>query len=145
MKSLFHKCCFVSTLGTKWCGGGNISENHDDLGQFADTDRCCRDHDYCDDVISGHETKYNLTNSAFYSRLNCLCDAEFRHCLRNVNSAVSSKVGFIYFNVLGTQCFREDYPAMCKRTSFVPIMKCVEYEYNELQEKVYQWFDVPSY
>lgn len=55
-------------LGTKWCGAGNIAESPDDLGTYADTDKCCRAHDHCDEVIPGHETKYNLTNPSFYSR-----------------------------------------------------------------------------
>ena len=55
--------------GTKWCGSGNIAKNPDDLGHFADTDACCRTHDQCDDIIEATQTKYNLTNPTFYTRL----------------------------------------------------------------------------
>ncbi|CAH0758774.1 unnamed protein product [Diatraea saccharalis] len=96
--------------GTKWCGAGNIAENYDDLGSEVETDRCCRAHDNCPDVIAAGETKYNLTNTAFYTRLSCDCDETFRQCLRSANTSVSKQIGHIYFNTLGTKCFRRDYP-----------------------------------
>ncbi|KAK5639860.1 hypothetical protein RI129_010671 [Pyrocoelia pectoralis] len=137
---------FLIFPGTKWCGAGNISENEDDLGSSADTDKCCRTHDYCDDIIEGHETSHNLTNDAFYTRLNCECDDEFYKCLKDVDSKTSSQVGFIYFNLLGTKCFREDYPIVeCKKYIYTPRKKCVEYEYDTTKNKHYQWFDVPKY
>lgn len=55
-------------LGTKWCGNGNIAEDYNDLGKFAETDACCRDHDHCGDYISAMMTKHNLTNDALYTR-----------------------------------------------------------------------------
>lgn len=54
--------------GTKWCGSGNIAKDPDDLGTFAMTDACCREHDNCDDVIESMQTKHGLTNPAFYTR-----------------------------------------------------------------------------
>ncbi|KRT82042.1 hypothetical protein AMK59_4343 [Oryctes borbonicus] len=129
--------------GTNWCGTGNISANNDDLGIFEETDKCCREHDFCDDVIAAQETKYNLTNTAFYSRLNCRCDEKFKSCLKEVGSIVSGKVGEIYFNLLNTQCFRKDYPATC--TSSTILQRCTEYEYDTSQEQIYQWFYVPYY
>ncbi|XP_044738205.1 phospholipase A2-like [Chrysoperla carnea] len=129
--------------GTKWCGSGNISENYEDLGKFKETDKCCRAHDYCDDIIEAGETKYNLTNNSFYTRLNCKCDEEFYNCLRGTDSYVSNHVGGIYFNVLGTKCYREDYPIVkCVKKER---KRCVEYEFDENGEKLHQWFDVPFY
>lgn len=28
--------------GTKWCGAGDIAEHYNDLGYYADVDKCCR-------------------------------------------------------------------------------------------------------
>ncbi|XP_029177450.1 phospholipase A2-like [Nylanderia fulva] len=131
--------------GTKWCGSGNIANNPDDLGIFAMTDACCREHDNCKDVIESMQTKYGLTNTALYTRLHCSCDESFYDCLHGSEELVSAKVGFLYFSVLDTKCFREDYPIVgCKRHSLIP-RRCLEYELDESQPKMYQWFDVPTY
>ncbi|KAF2904633.1 hypothetical protein ILUMI_01539 [Ignelater luminosus] len=132
--------------GTKWCGAGNISNNDNDLGEFSDTDKCCRTHDFCDDFIEGYQTKHNLTNPSFYTRLNCKCDKEFYKCLKSVNSKPSMQIGHIYFTALGTQCFKKEYPVVkCINFTYLPRKKCVKYEYNTCKEKVYQWFDVPNF
>ncbi|XP_050455267.1 phospholipase A2-like [Cataglyphis hispanica] len=131
--------------GTKWCGSGNIANDPDDLGVFAMTDACCREHDNCKDTIESMQTKYGLTNIAFYTRLHCSCDERFYDCLHSSEELVSAKVGFLYFSVLDTKCFREDYPIVgYKRHSLIP-RRCVEYELDESQPKMYQWFDVPTY
>ncbi|CAH0713673.1 unnamed protein product, partial [Brenthis ino] len=131
--------------GTKWCGPGDTADNYDDLGTAKETDMCCRDHDYCENIPSG-ETKYNLTNSAYYTRLNCKCDEKFRKCLRSANSETSRTVGITYFNIIGTQCYRKDYPIIqCKRKGGWLNQKCLEYSYDTRSEKVYQWFDVPNF
>ncbi|KAL0130529.1 hypothetical protein PUN28_002275 [Cardiocondyla obscurior] len=114
--------------GTKWCGSGNVADGPDDLGIFAMTDACCREHDNCKDVIEPMETKHGLVNSAFYTRLHCSCDERFYDCLHSTEELVSAKVGFLYFSVLDTKCFREDHPIL-----------------DESQPKMYQWFDVPTY
>ncbi|KAB0792605.1 hypothetical protein PPYR_14564 [Photinus pyralis] len=137
---------FAIFPGTKWCGAGNISANNEDLGIAADTDKCCRTHDFCNDTIEAGGTRHNLTNDAFYTRLVCDCDYDFYDCLKNVSSKVSNNVGLIYFNILGTQCFREDYPIVaCIKYEYTPRKKCVEYAYDTTQDKRYQWFDVPRY
>ncbi|XP_071640108.1 phospholipase A2 [Temnothorax longispinosus] len=131
--------------GTKWCGSGNIADGPNDLGVFAMTDACCREHDNCKDIIEPMQTKHGLTNSAFYTRLHCSCDERFYDCLHSSEELVSAKVGFLYFSVLDTKCFREDYPIVgCKRHSLIP-RRCLEYELDESQPKMYQWFDVPTY
>nr|XP_015833910.1 PREDICTED: phospholipase A2A isoform X1 [Tribolium castaneum] len=132
--------------GTKWCGAGNIAEDENDFGEFRDTDKCCRNHDLCPDIIEGYQSKHNLTNPSFFTRLNCECDEEFHKCLKSVNSRVSTQIGQIYFTALGTQCYREDYPIVsCKKYSYLPRRKCKEYELDESKDKVYEWFDVPNY
>ncbi|XP_049819242.1 phospholipase A2-like [Aethina tumida] len=132
--------------GTKWCGAGNIADNNSDLGLHRDTDKCCRTHDMCPDIIGGHQTKYNLTNPSFYTRLNCDCDKEFYKCLKSVNSRVSTQIGHIYFTALGTQCYENQYPVQeCSKYTYFPKRKCVQYEYNKEAKKVYQWFDVPNF
>ncbi|XP_015592989.1 phospholipase A2 [Cephus cinctus] len=131
--------------GTKWCGSGNVAENYEDLGQFAESDACCRAHDNCQDIIEAMETKHNLTNPSFYTRVHCSCDEAFYDCLHRSEDQVSGKIGIVYFSLLGTKCFREDYPIVgCKRYSKFP-RRCLEYELDESQPKMYQWFDVPLY
>lgn len=129
--------------GTKWCGAGNIAENEDDLGVYRDTDKCCRNHDLCPDIIEGHQTKYNLTNPNFFTRLSCDCDEDFYKCLKSVNDKPSMQIGNIYFTALNTKCFKKEYPIKaCKQTSVFPTRRCLSYELDENHEKIYQWFDV---
>ncbi|KAM3964031.1 phospholipase A2-like [Aphomia sociella] len=132
--------------GTKWCGSGNIADDYDDLGSAADTDKCCRAHDLCPDIISAGETQHNLTNTAFYTRLSCQCDEDFRQCLHEANSSTSKQIGTVYFNVLGTKCYREDYPVTgCAKKAGLFNRKCLEYQYDTNGNKTHQWFDVPYY
>nr|XP_037872460.1 uncharacterized protein LOC101746486 isoform X1 [Bombyx mori] len=98
--------------GTKWCGKGDIAKNYEDLGSARETDMCCREHDHCTDLILAGETKHGLTNDAFYTRLNCKCDETFRLCLNKANTKTSRRIGKIYFNALGTKCYRRDYPVV---------------------------------
>ena len=67
---IFENFChlFEFLSGTKWCGSGDIADGPDDLGVFAMTDACCREHDNCKDIIQPIETKHGLTNTAFYTR-----------------------------------------------------------------------------
>ncbi|XP_047999507.1 phospholipase A2-like [Leguminivora glycinivorella] len=135
--------------GTKWCGAGNIADGYDDLGPSRETDMCCRDHDNCPDYIAAGETKHNLTNNAFYTRLNCECDEKFRLCLRAAaanKSKVAKQIGTVYFNALGTECYREDYPVVgCVKKGGWFNRKCLEPKYDKNGERRYQWFDVPNY
>ncbi|XP_069695675.1 phospholipase A2-like [Periplaneta americana] len=102
--------------GTKWCGSGNIAMNFTDLGTSQEADKCCREHDSCPDIIEAGKTKYNLTNNSFYTKLICKCDYDFYHCLKENNDITSTEVGIAYFDVLGTQCYRNDYPIVkCKK------------------------------
>ncbi|XP_075983929.1 phospholipase A2-like [Anticarsia gemmatalis] len=137
---------FLIFPGTKWCGAGNSADNYDDLGPERETDMCCREHDHCPDVIAGGETKHNLTNTAFYTRLHCECDEVFHDCLKAANTTTSKLIGSIYFNALMTKCFREDYPIdECIKKGGLFNTKCVEYSYHTNETKLYQWFDVPVF
>ncbi|KAG8177243.1 hypothetical protein JTE90_028698 [Oedothorax gibbosus] len=127
--------------GTKWCGNGDTASNDDDLGSHADTDRCCRAHDKCDDIVLAGETKHNLTNKSPFTKLSCKCDDVFYDCLSEVNSLPSNTVGNTYFNLLRRECFKNDYPLgnkCLKHTSPLKIT-CLEYERDYSSPPVYQW------
>ncbi|XP_068623882.1 phospholipase A2-like [Battus philenor] len=132
--------------GTKWCGPGNVADDYDDLGSKNGTDFCCRQHDSCPDVILAGESRYNLTNESFFTRLHCSCDETFRECLREVNTGTSLKIGITYFNALVTKCYKKEYPITgCKQRGGWLGSKCVEYTYDTNGDMRYQWFDVPNY
>ncbi|XP_033330252.2 phospholipase A2 [Megalopta genalis] len=131
--------------GTKWCGSGNVAAGPDDLGKHKESDACCREHDLCADVIEAGETKHGLTNPSFYTRLECSCDEKFYDCLHRSEEGAGRRIGFLYFSILNTKCYREDYPiAGCRRPVTFP-RRCLEYELDTSQPKKYQWFDVPPY
>ncbi|XP_037872506.2 phospholipase A2 [Bombyx mori] len=116
--------------------------DYEDLGSEIETDKCCRSHDHCIDHIAAGETKHNLTNTAFYSRLHCACDEEFRRCLRLAETETSRKVKEIYFKILKTQCYKKDYPIIgCKYHQWLS-GRCLEYELDTNGEQFHQWFDV---
>ena len=56
----------ITAPGTKWCGPGNTSSNYDDLGTQRETDKCCRDHDHCDDILEPHTTLHGLNNTDIF-------------------------------------------------------------------------------
>ncbi|GBM90199.1 Phospholipase A2 [Araneus ventricosus] len=133
--------------GTKWCGAGDKAKTDDDLGFHQDTDRCCRAHDKCDDLIEGGGTKHNLTNKSPFTKLNCKCDDEFYDCLKRVNSVTSNTIGNTYFNVLKRPCYYYDYPLTkkCKKYRTFLKLKCVEYEKNTKVPKIWQWRSAKRY
>ncbi|KAL3275402.1 hypothetical protein HHI36_020166 [Cryptolaemus montrouzieri] len=47
-------------VGTRWCGNGNISRNDNDVGEFKETDECCRAHDMCASNIAARRREMNL-------------------------------------------------------------------------------------
>ncbi|GFX25397.1 phospholipase A2 [Trichonephila clavipes] len=133
--------------GTKWCGAGDIAKHDEDLGFHQDTDRCCRAHDKCDDLIEGGGTKYNLTNKSPFTALSCKCDDDFYNCLSRINSITSNTIGNTYFNVLKRPCYELDYPKTkkCKKYKTFLKLKCVEYEVDKKKPKVYQWKPAKRY
>lgn len=129
--------------GTKWCGDKRTATDFDDLGTETETDICCRTIYHCPDKIESMQTENDLYNSAPYARYSCECSDTFRQCLHDVGNDVAKQVGLIYFNVLDTVCFKNDYPITgCKAHGGVLERKCIEYELDTEAEKKYQWFDV---
>lgn len=135
----------IYDAGTKWCGPGNTASDYDDLGDLIQTDSCCRDHDHCDSMASG-ESKNNLTNNDFFTKLHCDCDKEFYLCLHEVNSNTSNQIGKLYFG-LRSECYRYDYPIVkcVEYDTAVFIRRCYRYLLDESKPKLYQWFDLPLY
>ncbi|XP_033180239.1 phospholipase A2-like isoform X2 [Bombus impatiens] len=131
---------------TLWCGIGNIASGPNQLGRLKSTDACCRTHDMCPDVIEAYKKKHGLTNPAFYSRLSCDCDEKFRQCLKKSTDEISANlVGFGYFTLLRTQCFRVDYPIVdCIERSWF-LRRCKKYRFDTKGQKKYQWFDLLEY
>ncbi|KAI7800616.1 uncharacterized protein proca1 [Triplophysa rosa] len=116
--------------GTLWCGAGNIAEHYDQLGEFAETDKCCRVHDHCPYVIHAFSSNYGYTNFKWHSLSHCDCDNALKECLRLVNDTSSRVVGQAFFNVIEVPCFEFSYEeqcverhwyGMCKRYDKVPI------------------------
>lgn len=102
--------------GTLWCGDGSNARSEHEVGLFQNTDICCRMHDKCPASIqAGHQYK-GLQNNGLFTRSHCDCDRRFYNCLKKVDSIVSNKVGYTYFNILRPQCFRKEYPVIgCKK------------------------------
>uniref|UniRef100_A0A665T2F8 phospholipase A2 n=1 Tax=Echeneis naucrates TaxID=173247 RepID=A0A665T2F8_ECHNA len=99
--------------GTLWCGAGNMADNYDQLGTFAETDSCCRTHDHCPHVIHAFSTKYGYTNFKWHSICHCDCDNALRNCLKRVNDSSSRVIGQAFFNVIGVPCFEFVYEEQC--------------------------------
>ncbi|XP_055383281.1 uncharacterized protein LOC129613305 [Condylostylus longicornis] len=125
--------------GTIWCGPGNKAPSDNTFGIFFRTDLCCRDHDRCFDIIPPRTRKYGLYNDGMFTKSHCDCDLDFYVCLKNVNSFVSNKVGFAYFNVYRPKCFRKEYPVIRCVQWFNN--RCQLYLLDESREDRYQWFD----
>ncbi|XP_067134321.1 phospholipase A2 hemilipin-like [Centruroides vittatus] len=139
---------FLIFPGTKWCGAGDVADDYDDLGPATETDMCCRTHDHCNDSIVGFETKYKLKNKDFYTKSHCDCDNGFHQCLLEGETLISDAVGHLFFNILQTQCFKNEYPIVkCLKKWGIPIVRdiCQEYELDENKPKKYQFFDGKMY
>lgn len=92
------------------CGPGNTAKSYDDLGSDAEVDKCCRFHDYCDNIAAGEE-KHGLRNDDMFTRLHCKCDSEFKQCLQSVNSKSGNYIGNVYFS-FRDQCYDERHPVI---------------------------------
>nr|XP_046245479.1 flocculation protein FLO11 [Scatophagus argus] len=131
--------------GTLWCGAGNMADHYDQLGEFAQTDSCCRIHDHCPHVIHAFSSKYGHTNFKWHSICHCDCDNTLKDCLRKVNDTASRVVGQAFFNVIGVPCFDFVYEeqcaerhwyGMCKRYEKLPIAvlrEAVPYDFGGIE------------
>ncbi|TSQ46654.1 Group 3 secretory phospholipase A2 [Bagarius yarrelli] len=131
--------------GTLWCGAGNIADNYDQLGEFAETDKCCRTHDQCPHVIHAFSSRYSFTNFKWHSISHCDCDNTLKQCLRAVNDTSSRVVGQAFFNVIESPCFEfsleeqcveRHWYGVCKRYDKVPvalIRESVPYDFGGIE------------
>lgn len=80
--SLFEKS-FHRLVPTFWCGSGNSAPNPDLLSEaYPHIDSCCRDHDYCPDIIERNRCNRGICNeSPLLPILSCECELELQRCL----------------------------------------------------------------
>ncbi|XP_050976185.1 group 3 secretory phospholipase A2 isoform X2 [Labeo rohita] len=112
--------------GTLWCGSGNEATAFTDLGVFEDTDKCCREHDHCKDIIPSFSYDHGVFNTNIFTLSHCDCDNRFRRCLLGVNNTVSNLVGYGYFNVLKMRCFEFSQQMQCAKRTWYGM--CAIYE-----------------
>ncbi|RVE65046.1 hypothetical protein OJAV_G00131710 [Oryzias javanicus] len=90
-----------------------MADHYNQLGEFAQTDSCCRTHDHCQHVIHPFSSKFGYTNFKWHSISHCDCDEALKDCLRKVNDTSSRVVGQAFFNVLTVPCFEFAYEEQC--------------------------------
>lgn len=95
--------------GTLWCGSGNQARSAHEVGIFRNTDICCKAHDKCPLFIAPGKEQNGLRNTGSFTRSHCKCDQLFYNCLKKIDSLVSNKIGYTYFNILRPKCFRKQY------------------------------------
>ncbi|XP_007485661.1 protein PROCA1 [Monodelphis domestica] len=91
--------------GTLWCGAGNNAESYEQLGEYVETDRCCRAHDQCQHVIHPFAVGYGHHNFRWHTISHCDCDERLKECLRQADDDASRAVGQAFFNVIRAPCF----------------------------------------
>ncbi|XP_006805971.1 group 3 secretory phospholipase A2-like [Neolamprologus brichardi] len=99
--------------GTLWCGGGSMAHGYEELGMFEGTDRCCREHDHCLQIIPAFTVNYGVFNRNLFTVSHCECDQRFRQCLLDVNDSISNMVGYSFFNILRIPCFELKQQRRC--------------------------------
>ncbi|KAL7848578.1 hypothetical protein SRHO_G00202010 [Serrasalmus rhombeus] len=109
--------------GTLWCGAGNIADDFDQLGEFTETDKCCRTHDHCPHVIHAFSSNYGYTNFKWHSISHCDCDNALKQCLREVNDTSSRVVGQAFFNVIEVPCFEFSFEEQCVERHWYGVCK----------------------
>lgn len=55
------------------------------------------------------QSKYGLTNTGWFKRMNCKGDSKFHKCLSKQHNAVADAIGYTYFTILRPQCFKKGY------------------------------------
>ncbi|XP_016137791.1 uncharacterized protein [Sinocyclocheilus grahami] len=109
--------------GTLWCGAGNIADHYDQLGEFEETDKCCRVHDHCPYVIHAFSSNYGYTNFKWHPLSHCDCDNALKECLRCVNDTSSRVVGQAFFNVIEVPCFEFSFEEQCVERHWYGVCK----------------------
>jgi len=120
---------FLIYPGTLWCGAGNNAEDDSQLGEYADVDACCREHDHCPYSVAGFSTKDHYYNSYPTTVSYCDCDNKFFDCLKGVkeHKSVATQVGALYFGHLGPPCVKKEYGKYCtKRKKAIFFDRCTE-------------------
>ncbi|XP_041742783.1 group 3 secretory phospholipase A2-like, partial [Coregonus clupeaformis] len=112
--------------GTLWCGSGNKAATYEDLGVFAETDSCCREHDQCQDTILSFETNYGVFNKNIFTLSHCHCDNRFHQCLLGAEDSISDTVGYVFFNLLKMHCFEFSHRLQCSQRNWFGM--CQQYE-----------------
>ncbi|KAA8584275.1 hypothetical protein FQN60_008060 [Etheostoma spectabile] len=108
--------------GTLWCGSGNKAPSYADLGVFAETDSCCREHDQCKHTILSFHSEFGVFNSNIFTMSHCDCDKKFRCCLAEAKDSISNVVGYTFFNLLKMHCFEFSHKLQCKERNWFGIM-----------------------
>ncbi|CAI9741474.1 venom phospholipase A2 [Octopus vulgaris] len=75
-------------------------------------------------------------------RCSCNCDNRFYDCLKNSTDAAADTIGYIFFNMLGRECFTSQYPDRCVRKI---LFLCVEHDFNKEKAKVMRFIKGRKY
>jgi len=81
-----------------------VSKTDKEKGWFARLNRCCIDHENCDNFIAAKSEQYGFKNDKDYTIYDCKCDDSFAECLKYADSHTADAVGDLYFNVLKMPC-----------------------------------------
>uniref|UniRef100_A0A3Q3WSW3 phospholipase A2 n=1 Tax=Mola mola TaxID=94237 RepID=A0A3Q3WSW3_MOLML len=109
--------------GTLWCGSGNKAPSYQDLGVFAETDSCCREHDHCKHTILSFHSDFGLFNSNIFTMSHCDCDNKFHSCLKEAKDSISDVVGYTFFNLLKMHCFDFSHRLQCAQRNWFGMCK----------------------
>ncbi|XP_068562523.1 group 3 secretory phospholipase A2-like [Cebidichthys violaceus] len=117
----------------RWCGPGNSSISDNNLGIFAETDSCCREHDHCNHTIPAKQTRFGVDNDYWFTMSHCDCDNKFHSCLMQANESISDGLGHGYFNLGAVHCFEftQKHPCeefdMCNETEVAEVYPSMPY------------------
>ncbi|XP_022595537.1 group 3 secretory phospholipase A2-like [Seriola dumerili] len=109
--------------GTLWCGSGNKAPSYADLGVFAETDSCCREHDQCKYTILSFQSEFGVFNSNIFTMSHCDCDNKFHSCLMEANDSIADVVGYTFFNLLKMHCFEFSHRLQCTERNWFGMCK----------------------
>jgi len=119
------RCTTINWSYIHRCGAGNISKSYEDLGSgsYFEVDKCCRTHDHCPVTVGAFSMMFNTFNYHPYTKSHCACDDIVYDCLKHVvankqkfgahAARQASKLGFLYFNLAGTECLKPKHKRKC--------------------------------